>query len=102
MKTSYGWLLFYHGADHRRVYRIGVALLDLRAPQKVLARAEEPVLEPEEAYEREGQVPNVVFTCGAVERDGRYIVYYGAADTVIAAATVAQEEILEWAASVTR
>jgi len=102
VKTPYGWLLFYHGADHQRVYRIGLALLDLRMPQRVLARTEEPVLEPEEEYERRGQVPNVVFTCGAVELDGRYIVYYGAADTVIAAATIDQEEVLQWAASVSR
>jgi beta-1,2-mannobiose phosphorylase / 1,2-beta-oligomannan phosphorylase len=88
IKTEHGWLNFYHGVDHRRVYRLGVLLLDLDDPSKVIARSAEPILSPEKAWEKEGLVPNVVFTCGAVEKDDRYFVYYGGADKVIAVATM--------------
>ncbi len=98
--TPYGWLLFYHGVDDQRTYRLGVALLDLDHPQHVLGRSENPVLEPQQAHEREGLVPNVVFCCGAVELGDRYFVYYGAADSVIAVATVTCEAVLNWAAAV--
>ncbi|MDR7560487.1 MAG: glycosidase [Armatimonadota bacterium] len=100
--TPYGWLLFYHGVDDSRVYRLGVALLDLEHPRHVLARAPNPILEPEEPYEREGLVPNVVFTCGAVELGDRYFVYYGAADSVIGVASVSRQALLQWAADAAR
>jgi len=94
IKTEYGWLLFYHGVDDNRVYRLGVALLDLKDPSKVIKRYDKPVLSPETQWEKEGQVPNVVFTCGAVEIDGTYFVfYYGGADTVIGVATISKKEI---------
>ena len=102
LKTIYGWLLIYHGVDHNYVYRLGVILVDLEDPQRVLYRSPNPVLEPEEDYEvglSGAWVPNVVFTCGAVggsdkeilEDDDEVLVYYGAADTSIgvARATVA-------------
>ncbi|HXF69791.1 MAG TPA: hypothetical protein VNK89_08280 [Thermoflexus sp.] len=93
IKTEWGWLLFYHGVDHHKVYRLGVALLDLEDPTRVIRRQEAPILSPEAPWEREGQVPNVVFTCGAVEIDGTYYVYYGGADTVIGVATVPKEDV---------
>ncbi|MER3475131.1 MAG: glycosidase, partial [Armatimonadota bacterium] len=93
IKTEYGWLLFYHGVDDNRVYRLGVALLDLKDPSKVIKRYDKPVLSPETQWEKEGQVPNVVFTCGAVEIDETYFVYYGGADTVIGVATISKKEI---------
>ncbi len=102
LKTRYGWLLIYHGVDHNYVYRLGVILVDLHNPQKVLYRSPNPILEPEEDYEigLDGAwVPNVVFTCGAVpgqakellDDEDEILVYYGAADTSIglARATVA-------------
>ena len=102
LKTIYGWLLIYHGVDRNYVYRLGVILVDLEDPQRVLYRSPNPVLEPEEDYEvglSGAWVPNVVFTCGAVggsdkeilEDDDEVLVYYGAADTSIgvARATVA-------------
>ena len=100
--TPHGWLLFYHGVDDRRTYRLGVALLDLEHPRHVLARADNPILDPKEPYEREGLVPNVVFTCGAVELGDRYFVYYGGADSVIGVATVSREAMLRWAAQAAR
>jgi predicted GH43/DUF377 family glycosyl hydrolase len=95
IKTSKGWLLFYHGTDENHIYRLGILLLDLNDPTKVIYRSPEPILEPVEVYERVGLTPNVVFTCGAVEKDGKYFVYYGAADKVIGVATIGKEELLE-------
>ncbi|OGY24700.1 MAG: hypothetical protein A2Y57_00495 [Candidatus Woykebacteria bacterium RBG_13_40_7b] len=95
IKTSLGWLEFYHGVDQNKIYRLGVMLLDLEDPTKIIYRSPEPIFEPEEAYEKEGYVPNVVFTCGAVEKEGKYFIYYGAADKVIGVATVDKEELLE-------
>ena len=106
IKTKYGWLLIYHGVDFAFVYRLGVLIVDLNDPGKVLYRSPDFVLEPQEDYEvgEEGasQVPNVVFTCGAVpltnkevlDDDDEILVYYGAADTVIAAATAKVSELI--------
>lgn len=88
IKTEHGWLNFYHGVDHKRVYRLGILLLDLDDPSKIIGRSIDPILSPEMDYERIGLVPNVVFTCGAVEKGGRYFVYYGGADKVIGVATM--------------
>jgi beta-1,2-mannobiose phosphorylase / 1,2-beta-oligomannan phosphorylase len=82
IKTKHGWLLIYHGVDKDLVYRAGAALLDLNNPVKVIARTKEPVLQPEEPYERIGDVNNVVFPTGACVIDGKLHVYYGGADKV--------------------
>ncbi len=92
--TPRGWLLVYHGVDDERVYRLGVALLDLENPAVVLKRQEEPILQPEEPWEIRGDVPNVVFSCGAVLReDGALWVYYGGADRVMALAIASAEQV---------
>lgn len=95
LKTEKGWLEFYHAADRDFVYRIGVMLLDLNDPTRIVAKLDYPVLEPEMDYEKNGPVPNVVFTCGVVEKEGQYLVYYGGADSVIGVATVDKEELLD-------
>ena len=99
LKTRYGWLMIYHGVDRNRVYRLGVMLVDLKNPERVLYRSPNPILSPETEYEigipGEHWVPNVVFTCGAVpaedkellDVDDEIIVYYGAADTYLCAAS---------------
>jgi predicted GH43/DUF377 family glycosyl hydrolase len=92
-KTDKGWLLFYHAVDNKDVYRLGVALLDLDDPSKVLIRQKEPILEPELPWEQEGQIPNVVFSCGSVKKGDKYYVYYGGADIVIGVASVSEEEV---------
>jgi predicted GH43/DUF377 family glycosyl hydrolase len=99
LMTEHGWLCIYHGVSPDRVYRLGVALLDLDDPSKVLSRPAPAILEPEEPWELTGDVPNVVFTCGTAELDGRYFVYYGGADKVIAVATADREELLRFAAN---
>jgi predicted GH43/DUF377 family glycosyl hydrolase len=99
LKTERGWLCIYHGVDQDKVYRLGVVLLDLEDPTRVLNWPAEAILEPEEPWELEGDVPNVVFTCGTAELDGHYFVYYGGADKVIAVATAEREALLDFAAT---
>ncbi len=96
LKTENGWLMFYHGYNEQKVYRLGVALFDLAEPVKLIARQDDPILEPEEDYELNGDVPNAVFVCGIVEKDDSYYVYYGGADKVIAVATVRKAEALDF------
>lgn len=97
IKCPFGWILFYHGVDKNKVYRLGIALLDLHDPSLVIGRTPEPVLEPETSWEKDGQVANIVFTCGAVEDSDNYWVYYGGADTVIGVASISKKEVWDWA-----
>ncbi len=94
IKTERGWLEIYHAASEDRIYRLGAVLLDLDDPTKIISRPDEPIFSPEEPYEIEGLVPNVVFACGIVEKDGRYIIYYGGADRVVGVASVDKAELL--------
>ncbi len=98
MELEDGWLLVYHGVDDDRTYRLGAAILDKDDPGKVRGRTDEPILEPREDYERFGQVPNVVFSCGSVIVDEKLLISYGAADTVIGVASFSLDEILEFCA----
>ncbi|MHA2297724.1 MAG: glycoside hydrolase family 130 protein [Candidatus Hodarchaeales archaeon] len=95
IKTDQGWLEFYHGVDKELHYSLGVMLLDLNNPSKIISRLEDPILTPEEEYEKVGDVPNVCFTCGVVEKDGEYFVYYGAADKCIGVATINKSKLLQ-------
>lgn len=94
IETEKGWLLFYHGVDEYDVYRLGIIFLDLQNPCNILYRSPNPIFEPETPYEKSGFVSNVVFTCGAIEKDDTYYVYYGAGDTVTGLATVAKKDVL--------
>ncbi len=107
IKTRYGWLLITHGVDHDLVYRLGVMLLDLNDPSRLIYRSPNYVLEPEKDWElgkNNGYwVPNVVFTCGAVcpenglhplDAEDRLIVYYGASDSVIGAAVAGVGDLI--------
>ena len=85
IKTDKGWLLIYHAMDVYRDpnrYKLGVMLLDLDDPQKIIARSREPILEPDESYENDGWKAGVSYCCGAVVRGEKLLVYYGVADTV--------------------
>ena len=82
-----GWLLLTHGVGPVRKYSIGAALLDKNDPSKVLARSREPLLRPEPS-EREGYVPNVVYTCGAMRHDDEIILPYAVSDTFSNFATI--------------
>jgi len=94
VKTEKGWLLIYHGIDKENIYRLGVALLDLNDPSRVIGRYPNPILQPEEDYELRGEVREVVFGCGICEVEDKYFVYYGAADRVICGATAEKRELL--------
>lgn len=82
-----GWLLLTHGVGPMRRYSIGAALLDKQDPSRVLARLPEPLLRPERSA-REGYVPNVVYTCGAMRFNGRIVLPYAVCDTLSHFATV--------------
>lgn len=87
IKTERGWLIIYHGVSNEKAYSVGAALLDLKEPKRILGRTKWPILEPEEDYERFGDVNNVVFPTGACIVDGELFVYYGGADKVCCLAT---------------
>lgn len=95
IRTDAGWLVIYHGVDSNTVYRAGAALLDLENPCRVIARTPEPILEPEEDYERIGVVPNVVFPEGAVLMNDELRVFYGGADRVCCVASVPMKLLME-------
>ncbi len=81
--TDQGILLIYNGADEKLVYSTGWVLFDKNDPTRVLARASSPFIRPELQWEKQGQVPNVIFTEGLIpEKDG-FLLYYGAADKYI-------------------
>jgi beta-1,2-mannobiose phosphorylase / 1,2-beta-oligomannan phosphorylase len=95
IKTKHGWLVIYHGVSNDRVYSAGAAILDLKEPGKVVGRTKKPILEPEETYERHGDVDNVVFPTGACVIDGKLFVYYGGADKVCCLATADLNELVD-------
>ena len=102
--TSEGWLLLYHGVRSTAagsIYRLGLALLDVDHPDRVLARSSEWIFGPDAPYERTGDVGQVVFSCGwLLLDDGDTLrIYYGAADTSVCVATASLTGLLRWLAS---
>ena len=87
IELNEGWLLLTHGVGPVRKYSIGAALLDKNDPTRVLARSVEPLLRPEPS-EREGYVPNVVYTCGAMRHNDQIILPYAVSDTYSNFATI--------------
>lgn len=85
--TDEGWLVLTHGVGAMRKYSIGAILLDRHIPSKVLARSEKPILSPKDS-DREGYVPNVVYTCGAMRVGKMLFMPYGISDSAIGFATV--------------
>ena len=95
IKTSDGWLVFYHAMDEDwSKYKVGAMLLDLEDPTKVLHRSKKPVLEPVAFYENNGFKGGVVYVSGAVVKDGTLFVYYGGADSCICVAFANLEEFV--------
>ena len=93
IETEAGWLVLSHGVGPMRKYCIGAFLLDRDDPSKVIGRLQEPLLKPNE-NEREGYVPNVVYTCGALLHNGELIIPYGLADHATGFASVPLAEVL--------
>lgn len=94
IKTAKGWLMIYHGANYQHRYCLGAALLDLQNPAVVLARTENPIMEPMESYELSGFFGSVVFTNGHLVNDDELTIYYGAADEFICGAKFSIAEIM--------
>jgi predicted GH43/DUF377 family glycosyl hydrolase len=93
IETDAGWLVLSHGVGPMRKYCIGAFLLDRDDPAKVIGRLREPLLKPNQS-EREGYVPNVVYSCGALLHNGELIIPYGLADHATGFATVSLSEVL--------
>ena len=101
IETAQGWLVIYHGVRQTAagsIYRLGLALFDLQAPESCITRGDEWIFGPQEVYEQRGDVDNVVFPCGyTIAPDGDTVqLYYGAADTSIGLATGSIQAMLEW------
>jgi predicted GH43/DUF377 family glycosyl hydrolase len=101
IETNEGWLIVYHGVRQTpagALYRVGLALLDLEDPLRVLRRGDEWVAGPCAMYEVTGDIPNVVFPCGAVldAASGELRLYYGAADTCVGLMTAQITDVLDW------
>ena len=96
IKTKEGRLIFYHAEDRHDLgkYKAGAMLLDIEEPTKVLGCFKEPILEPSELYEYNGFKPGVVYTTGAVVKDGNLLIYYGGADSCVCVAYSNFEEFL--------
>ncbi|MFZ9034403.1 MAG: glycosidase, partial [Anaerohalosphaeraceae bacterium] len=99
LETSEGWLILYHGVRSTAsgsIYRLGLALLDLNDPRKMIRRSDEWIFGPKASYEREGDVDDVVFPCGWIEKDGIVDMYYGAADSCIALASAQLKDLVDY------
>ncbi len=97
IETPDGWLLIFHGVMRQGdgwLYRVGIALLDLEDPSRMIAKVPTWVLGPIEPYELRVGQPGVVFPTGATLRDGVVWLYYGAADTTVALATARLEDLM--------
>jgi predicted GH43/DUF377 family glycosyl hydrolase len=89
--TDVGIVLIYNGADDDLVYRAGIVRFDRADPRRVLSRADIPVFAPETAWEKTGQVPNVVFVEGMVRQGSRWLFYYGGADKYVGVAAAVSQ-----------
>jgi len=97
IKTKDGWLIIYHTVEDTplgKIYHASAALLDLKNPLKVLGRLTKPLFSPKDSWEKNGIINNVVFPTGAVVKDKKLYIYYGAADKLIAAKSLDINELL--------
>jgi predicted GH43/DUF377 family glycosyl hydrolase len=93
VETEKGWLVLTHGVGPMRRYAIGAMLLDLDEPERVLADLPDGLLAPDE-IEREGYVPNVVYSCGGMVHEGRFWLPYGASDVRVGFASITLDRLL--------
>ena len=105
LRTKNGWLILYHGIDESITYRLGYLLLDRHNPLKILKRSKLPIFEPKEDYELSGQIditqnkeylPQVIFCNGAVLKNNKLRIYYGAGDSVVCTAIADLDDILNF------
>jgi predicted GH43/DUF377 family glycosyl hydrolase len=93
VETPEGWIALFHGVGPMRKYSIWAALLDIDDPSKIIGRLDEPILTPDE-HERDGYVPNVVYTCGSMIHEDELIIPYGIADQRCGIASISVPELL--------
>jgi predicted GH43/DUF377 family glycosyl hydrolase len=95
LKTDLGWLLLYHAIDKKEFhkYKVGVMILDLNDPTKILYRSDTPVISPDLHYENDGK-PGIVYASGAVIKDEKLFIYYGGGDKVSCVASAPLSEFL--------
>jgi len=93
IETEAGWLVITHGVGAMRRYCIGAILLDLNDPTRIIGHLKDPLISPAEA-EREGYVPNVVYTCGAMLNRGELVIPYAISDSMSCIATVPLKELI--------
>lgn len=93
IETKHGWLVLTHGVGAMRKYCIGAMLLDLEQPSRIIARLQEPLITPNET-EREGYVPNVVYTCGAIVHQNHLVIPYAMSDYATTFATIEMAELI--------
>ncbi|MFA6126917.1 MAG: response regulator [Bacteroidales bacterium] len=93
IETEYGWLVITHGVGTMRKYVLGAMLLDLNDPTKMIGQLSEPLISPNEE-EREGYVPNVVYSCGSIINNDELVIPYAMSDTSSTYATVSLKELL--------
>jgi predicted GH43/DUF377 family glycosyl hydrolase len=94
IETEAGWLVLTHGVGPMRTYSIGAILLDLEDPTHLVGRLREPLLRANRE-ERDGYVPNVVYSCGALVHAGHLVLPYGVGDAAIRSAVIPVAELLE-------
>ncbi|MFA5297687.1 MAG: pesticidal protein Cry7Aa [Lutibacter sp.] len=98
IETDWGWLLIYHSASHTPegyIYYACAALFDLKNPMKLIARLKQPLFSPTEIWEKDGYVNNVVFPTGTAIFNNELYIYYGAADSRVAVASVNLDSLLK-------
>ena len=92
IKTKYGWLLLYSHIENYfsppPIFGVEAAILNMNNPRELLSRTKQPLMVPRDEYEKYGRVPNIVFPSGAIVRENELSLYYGAADTTCAVATI--------------
>jgi len=94
IETDRGWLIVTHGVGPMRRYSLGAILLDLDDPTRMIARTREPILMPTEE-ERDGYVPNVVYSCGSIIHGNELIIAYGISDYASTFAAINLEELFD-------
>ncbi|MEI8338090.1 MAG: hypothetical protein WCF92_03010 [bacterium] len=100
LKTEKGWLIFYHATnkDEPHQYKLGAMLLDLKNPEKIIARSPNALMSPEMWYENDWK-PGIIYVCGAVIQDGRIRLYYGGGDKYVCTGEAPLKPFLDWLVS---
>jgi predicted GH43/DUF377 family glycosyl hydrolase len=95
IETPQGWLVVTHGVGPLRTYSLGIELLDLEDPTRIISRIEEPILVPN-AHDREGYVPNVVYSCGSLIHQDELIIPYASGDQRCGIVTLPLTQLMDW------